>query len=57
MKNKKDTTIYTCDKGPGFAVLSEQNSMWKIEEQLGEAKIENDLILKSPTKSRKYYAN
>ena len=43
MKNNKDTTIYPFDKGSGFVVLAEKNSMQKIEEQLGKAKIaEND---------------
>ena len=47
MKNNKDTTIYPFDKGSGFAVLSENNAMKKIEEHLGKAKVaENDPTLK-----------
>ena len=54
MKNNKDTTIYSFDKGSEFVVLSEKNDMQKIEEQLGKVKIaENDPTLKFTNKIQK----
>ena len=54
MKNNKDTTIYPFDKGSGFVVLPEKNTMQKIEEELGKVKIaENDPILKFTNKIQK----
>ena len=51
MKNNKDTTIYPFDRGSGFVVLSGKNTMQKIEEQLGKAKLaENDPTLKFTNK-------
>ena len=54
MKNNKDTAIYPFDKGSGFVVLAEKNSMQKIEEQPGKVKIaENDPTLKITIKIQK----
>ena len=54
MKNKRDTTIYPFDKGSGFVVLSEKNTVQKVEEQLGKVKIsENDPTWKFTNKIQK----
>ena len=37
--NNSDTKIYPFDKGTGFVVLSENDAIKKIEEQLGKAKV------------------
>ena len=54
MKNNKDTTIYPFDKGSGFVVLAEKNSVQKIEEQPGKVKIaKNDPTWKVTIKIQK----
>ena len=54
MKNNKDTTIYPLNKRSEFVVLLERNTMQKIEEQLGQAKIAtNDPTLKFTNKVQK----
>ena len=54
MKNNKDTTIHSFDKGLGFALLSEKSYMQKIKEQPGKVKIaKNNPILKFTYKIQK----
>ena len=41
LKSDHNTTIYPFDKGAGFAVLTREDSLSKLKEQLGEAKVCN----------------
>ena len=39
MKHDKNISIYPFDKGTGFAVIKEEDTTQKIEEQIGKSKV------------------